>query len=91
MSDPWRIFKADPSRAETLKILWPDLYNCLAELTGGGSGRVVRCALGQHGGRPGSPPAEARLFEGGPPACRDHLLSADRPGGWPLKVERKER
>jgi hypothetical protein len=100
MSDPWRIFKGDPSRQETLKILWPDLYECLAELDDAGPPRVIRCVLGgNHPDIPlfsptGRPVAVARISDAyGPPACRgciDKIHGAGHPG-WPLKRERRAR
>ena len=97
MSDPWQLFKADPSRQETLKILWPALYDCLAQLDEAGPPRVIRCAV--HPDTPiggaawkARPHAVARLVdEFGPPACRGCVNRTYAPGhpGWPLKRERK--
>ena len=97
MSDAHRVFREDPSRQETLKILWPELYNALADLDDGAS-RVILCAL--HDARIGSegwegrPAAVARISDQwGPPACRTCLArihGADH-SGWPLKLERKAR
>lgn len=91
MSDPFAIFKAGkPFQQTGIRQIFPELYNCLARLDTPQAERVVRCALGAHGGRPDAPPATARIFEGGPPACADHVRQlADRPGGWPLRAERK--
>ena len=94
MSDPWRIFKDDPGRQNTLKMLWPDLYECLAQLDGSGPARVIKCALTPCVDVPlgTRPPAVARLFEYGPPGCERHVKTlADRPGGWPLRRERVVR
>lgn len=91
MSDPFRIFKADPSRQETLKILWPDLYECLADLDTPGRSETLRCVLGEHPLGKG-PPAVARIVDQhGPPACRgciDKIHGSGHPG-WPLKRERQ--
>lgn len=100
MSDPFAIFKADPSRQETLKILWPVLYECLARLDEAGPPRVIQCAV-----HPGAafesrewharPAAVARISDKwGPPACRGcidriHKSYGLDHAGWPLKVERK--
>lgn len=93
-SDPFQVFKADTSRQETLKILWPELYECLAELDKA-EPKVILCAL--HFARIGSdewaarPPAVGRISDAwGPPACRDcitRIHGADH-SGWPLKLER---
>jgi hypothetical protein len=96
VSDPHRVFRDDPSRQETLKILWPELYNALAELDT--ASKVILCAL--HFAPIGSaewqarPPAVGRISdEYGPPACRGcitRIHGADH-SGWPLKLERKAR
>lgn len=100
MSDPWQIFKADPSRQETLKILWPDLYECLADLDSGAPPRVIRCVLGgNHPDIPlfspvGRPVAVGRISDQyGPPACRECIDKIHGRGhaGWPLKRERAKR
>jgi hypothetical protein len=96
MSDPWTIFKSDEGRQNTLKILWPDLYECLAELDGAGPPRVIRCVLGGCHDLPSAdrPLAVARLNDiYGPPACRgclDRIHGKGHPG-WPLKRERNAR
>jgi hypothetical protein len=93
MSDPWRIFRNDPSRAETLKILWPELYNSLADLDSGKPAQAIRCCLSPCAHLPitARPVAVGRIFDNGHPACAEHITLANRPGGWPLKVERKAR
>lgn len=91
--DPFRIFREDPSRAETLKILWPALYDCLAEIKAGGKADNLRCVLGVHPLGQG-PPAVARIVDRyGPPACRGCLAIHHGPThqGWPLKQERVTR
>lgn len=96
-SDPWTIFKNDVGRQETLKILWPDLYDCLADLDKGGPPRVIRCVLGgYHGELPSAqrPPAVARIGDQyGPPACRECIDKVHGKGaaGWPLKRDRMAR
>jgi hypothetical protein len=96
MSDPFDIFKRDPSRQETLKILWPDLYECLGRLDEPEAPRVIQCAVHREA-RLGSkewntrPAAVARVSDQfGPPACRgciDKIYGPDHQG-WPLKRER---
>jgi hypothetical protein len=99
-ADPWQIFKGDEGRQNTLKILWPELYECLAELDNAGPPRVIRCVLsGRHPdvptfSREGRPLAVARLDDAyGPPACRGCIDAVHGKGhpGWPLKRERKAR
>jgi hypothetical protein len=91
MSDPFRIFEQGRSKQETLKMLWPELYECLAKLDVPQADRVIRCPVGTCGsGRtPGvGGRAVGRLTRNGTPACRAHLDKlADRPGGWPMKTE----
>jgi hypothetical protein len=91
--DPWKIFKSDPSRQNTLNVLWPDLYNCLADLDAGGPPRVLKCVLAPHATGKG-PPAVARVSDQfGPPACRsciDRIHGKGHPG-WPLKREKEAR
>ena len=93
MSDPFRIFEAGRSKQETLKMLWPELYECLAKLDVPRAAVVVRCAVSTcaPGTRPGPAAfATARLTSGGAPACAHHVrLLADRPGGWPLRTEHR--
>jgi hypothetical protein len=88
MADPREIFKADPSRQETLKILWPELYDALIPRAVDGE-PLIPCSLGDCGVifQPGTPRNKAvgRLYRNGTPACRHHIHLADRPGGWPLK------
>lgn len=95
MADPWRIFKDEPSRQETLKILWPALYDCLAELDNAGPARVLRCVLAaNHLDDAEAPLAVGRVGDAfGHPACQDCLTRIYGPGntGWPLKRERKTR
>lgn len=93
MGDPFRIFAEGRSKQETLKMLWPELYECLAKLDVPQAERVIRCAVSTCG--PGGTSlkvpglAVARLSAGGPPACAHHVLTlANRPGGWPLIRER---
>lgn len=93
MSDPWRIFKADLNRQNTLKVLWPDLYESLAGLDEAGPPRVLKCVLAAHP-LGGGPAAVARIVSDyGPPACRTCIDSIHGPGhaGWPLKRERLKR
>jgi hypothetical protein len=87
--DPWKIFKADPSRQETLKILWPDLYDCLAELDEAGPARVLRCVLGAHPTGQGPPAAGRIVDQWGAPACGPCIERVHGKGheGWPLKRE----
>jgi len=93
MSDPWRIFKNDPNRQETLRVLWPDLYECLAELDEPGPPRVLLCVLaGNHPEGGPRPLAVARIGDQyGHPACRKCIDKIHGEGheGWPLKRERK--
>lgn len=92
--DPWRIFKADPGRQNTLKMLWPDLYECLADLDHAGPSRVLTCVMAANHPDGAKPPAVARIAdEYGHPACRSCLDKIHGPGhpGWPLKRERKTR
>ena len=93
MADPWKLFKGDPSRQETLKILWPDLYECLADLDSDAPPRVLKCVLAPHPVGKG-PFAVARVVDQyGPPACRGCIDRIHGKGhqGWPLKRERKAR
>lgn len=90
MSDPFRVFRDDPGRQETLKILWPALYECLARLDEPGPPRVLKCGLGVHPLGAG-PPAVARIINRfGQPACRPCIDKIYGPGhaGWPLELER---
>ena len=45
MSDPFRIFEQSRSKQETLKMLWPELYECLARLDVPQAPRVIRCSV----------------------------------------------
>lgn len=90
MTDPFRVFKADPGRQHTLSVIWPELFNCLADVDNAAGDRVVMCALDPCAFARPRVPAEGRVFEHGHPACAEHLKLADRPGGWPLKIERKQ-
>jgi hypothetical protein len=90
MGDPFALFAAaGESKQETLKIVWPELYNLLAKLDGPVVERVVLCAIYKtHDIDDGRRPAVARLTEGGPPACAECVAkAARRPGGFPLKRE----
>lgn len=92
--DPWRIFKDDPGRQETLKILWPALYECLAELDRAGPQRVLLCVLAANHPDGGKPMAVGRIINAyGHPACGKCIESVHGPGhrGWPLELERKTR
>ena len=95
MTDAYAVFKADPGRQNTLKTIWPDLYNALARLDEPAGGRVIRCAV--HPARlaapewTGRPLAVARLGDKyGHAACRACLDSLGGQGyaGFPLKIER---
>lgn len=94
MSDPWQIFKSDEGRQNTLKILWPDLYECLADLDSDAPPRVIRCVLGGMHGEGQRPLAVGRIGDQyGHPACRsciDRVHGKGHPG-WPLRRERKAR
>jgi hypothetical protein len=87
MSDPYAIFRNDTAgRQNTLKVIWPELYDCLAQIDGPAANKVIRCALGTCSGPSGlHAPAVARLFPDGPPACSEHIRSSRRSGGWPLE------
>lgn len=106
MADAYEVFRASPGKHNTLKVLWPALYTALAgEAGSAGTGdkkperyydRMV-CPIGDCGW-PGPNqnlprrPVVARLEKNGMPACAEHVaLHADRPGGWPLEIERKPR
>ena len=85
--DPFKVFAGDPSRQESLKIVWPELYDTLAKA--GEQDGPIPCSLGDCGviDQPGVPRRKAvgRIYRNGTPACRHHIALADRPGGWPLK------
>lgn len=98
MTDPYRLFKASPGKHRTLKALWPELYACLAG-TGGKSDpgeagpppKQYHCCIGSCYGLPKGqrPLAVGRLSRWGAPACKACLAKlADKPGGWPLELEK---
>lgn len=87
-SDPFAIFRAGEGKHSTLKILWPELYACLAGSDKPEVVRPVHCVLVPCVDAKPRPLAVARLFRFGHPACAMHVSrSADRPGGWPLSRE----
>lgn len=90
MADPYRIFASEPGRAESLKVLWPELYACLSRTDGAdpAAARSVRCTVGRHEGKPlDAPLATGRVSLNGPPACPWCLRKmCTRPGGFPLKL-----
>lgn len=85
MSDPFRIFAAGRSKQETLKVIWPALYECLARLDKPSAPRVLHCVIGACSVAKPRRPALGRLTPNGHPACVEHLRTCERPGGWPLK------
>jgi hypothetical protein len=88
VGDPFAVFAADPGKHEVLKMLWAELYNCLARLDEDAPPRVVLCVLGSCPATQPRPVAVGRIQRRGHPACRAHIAKlADRPGGWPLRVE----
>lgn len=88
-ADPFRIFReASSVRQENLKIVWPELYDCLARAgSATQAARQVKCAMCAHR-YPNEPaPAVGRTRRNGQPACASCLAElADRPGGWPLRL-----
>ena len=72
MPDPYQIFAGNPARQEHLKILWPDLYDCLVRAVERQAVAKVRpCeVLGRHPGEgPDRPASVARISPDGPAAC----------------------
>lgn len=87
--DPFAIFREGGSRRETLKVIWPELYECLAGIGAFAKPRNLYCVIGECSkaakARAGVP-AAGRLTVNGHPACKHHLHAlADIPGGWPLR------
>lgn len=80
--DPYRIFREESqSKRETLKLLWPELYDAL--MPPATARYAWNCAL--HGDRQG-PPVVGRLWRNGTPACAACIRRAcDKPGGYPLE------
>jgi hypothetical protein len=97
VNDPYRVFRGAPGKHRTLKALWPELYDCLAgtaEKEADAPARKFSCCIGSCSGLPVGkrPQAVARLSRYGPPACVNCLkLLADKPGGWPLELERNRK
>jgi hypothetical protein len=92
MSDPLRIFTAaSSSRQETLKAIWPELYESLAGTDEPASGRVTRCALYVVHAVDAEPdrPAVGRATFNGHPACDECLAALGR--RFPLKLQPWER
>jgi hypothetical protein len=103
MPDVFQVFKDSPGKHSTLKILWPALYEAFAGPDGpvGEDGPPPRyydrmlCPIGDcgHPGPNQNLPRRqvvARLERNGTPACAQHVAAhADRPGGWPLKIEKR--
>lgn len=87
-ADPFRIFREETeSKRETLKLVWADLYDALAQLDK--AKPAWGCALAVHD-RPGDGreyrPVAGRMWLNGIPACVDCLAAgSDRPGGYPLE------
>ena len=88
MADAEAVFaRGTDVNRNTLKMIWPELYDALAGL-GPGQNRVVLCAIGSCPNTKPRPVAVARLTRMGHPACRAHVAKlADRPGGWPLPAK----
>lgn len=86
--DPFRIFAEESeSRRETIKLVWPELYQALARPAG--AKPTWGCALSDHGDPPGGRrsyhPVAGRIWLNGPPACGPCLNRlSDRPDGYPL-------
>lgn len=83
-----KVFAADgEARAETLKLIWPELHDALAGLAGDLPDRQLTCASGRCAA-PGligpRPVAVGRLNRGGAPACRPCIDRYGDGGSWPL-------
>lgn len=83
--DPFLIFRATPSRQETLKVIWPELYECLAGIGRHAEPRNLLCVIGDCPVTTPRRPAAGRLSPNGHPACAEHLKGAEIRGGYPLK------
>lgn len=91
--DPFAVFAQETeSKRETLKLVWPDLYNSLfrpaAEHPGWG------CAFSDHGPaeRRTYVPVAGRIWLNGPPACAECIArKSKRPGGYPLELVDPQR
>lgn len=86
--DPFAIFREGTSRQETLKVIWPELYECLAGIGKHAKPRNLFCVIGDcvdvTTPRRARVPAAGRLTPNGHPACEKHLKLAEIPGGYPL-------
>jgi len=92
MPDPFVVFRGNPSRQNTLKALWPELYEALVGPAVPEAEKVVNCVIMPCTQADPRPRAVARLDRWGHPACAQHVLQyADRPGGWPLDPQREHR
>jgi hypothetical protein len=96
MTDPFEVFKAGTGgRQNTLKTIWPDLYDSLARVEQAGAARAAdnnlrRCVLAAHPLGAG-PPAVGRVGDKyGHTACRACIDKVHGPGhpGFPIKIER---
>lgn len=89
VADAERIFAAgSESKKNTIKMIWPELYDALAGLGPGQQNRTVYCVLGSCPHTDPRPIAVARITKMGHPACRAHIAKlADKPGGWPLSAK----
>jgi hypothetical protein len=89
VASPSRIFaEGGTSKQETLKMIWPELYEALAGIVAGQqSSRVLFCVLGDCGISKRGRIAVGRITRNGTPACAYCIgQMASRPGGWPLKL-----
>lgn len=89
MPDPFKIFReAGSGRQESLRLVWQELYDCLARTGQSAEPRAVKCALAPPDGHADHGEAIARISPNGTPACRACLatLRPARPGGYPLAL-----
>lgn len=85
MADPQEIYdRADDTRRDMLRRVWPDLNDVLAAAHKQATeGRVIRCVL-DHPENP-RPEAVGRLTLNGHVVCAEHLKRSSRRGGYPLQ------
>lgn len=94
MSDPVRIFlDAEPWRRESLKSVWPDLYDALAPPAA--DRKAWGCGFHFGEGERGIAlhhPVVGRIWLNGPPACAECIKTKSRrKGGYPLdRVDPRE-
>jgi len=89
--DPFKLFAEESdSKRETLKMVWPALYDVLAGPLAAAADKPWGCAYAAHvdpltGQRVEYRPVVGRIWLNGPPACADCLVTlSSRPGGFPL-------